>query len=108
MKPTTDFPVDLTDEQVAFFRDNGFLSIDRITTDQEVERLRGIYDRLFTERLGEEKGEYFDLAGPRAHDGREVLRRCSARSASSRNYARPSITGTPTAWRRSSSGWTRP
>ena len=73
MKPATDFPVDLTNEQVAFFRDNGFLSIDRITTDDEVEWLRGIYDRLFTERLGEEKGEYFDLGGPRAHDGREVL-----------------------------------
>jgi ectoine hydroxylase-related dioxygenase (phytanoyl-CoA dioxygenase family) len=73
MRQTTDFPVDLTDEQIAFFRDNGFLSIERITTDEEVERLRGIYDRLFTERLGEEKGEYFDLGGPRAHDGREVL-----------------------------------
>jgi ectoine hydroxylase-related dioxygenase (phytanoyl-CoA dioxygenase family) len=73
VKPTTDFQVDLTDEQVAFFRDNGFLSLDRITTDEEVEWLRGIYDRLFTERLGEEKGEYFDLGGPRAHDGREVL-----------------------------------
>src|SRR5437016_10346039 len=73
MKPATDFPVDLTDEQVAFFRQNGFLSIDRITTDAEVERLRIIYDRLFTERLGEEKGEYFDLGGPRAHGGQEVL-----------------------------------
>jgi len=68
MKPTTDLQVDLTGEQVAFFRDNGYLSIERITTDEEVERLRGIYDRLFTERLGEEKGEYFDLAGPRARD----------------------------------------
>src|SRR4051794_36919374 len=73
MKPTTDFHPELTEEQIAFFRDNGFLSIERITTDEEIEWLRGIYDRLFTERLGEEKGEYFDLAGPRAHDGKEVL-----------------------------------
>ena len=40
MRPTTDFSVDLTDEQVSFFQENGFLSIPRITTDEEVERLR--------------------------------------------------------------------
>jgi ectoine hydroxylase-related dioxygenase (phytanoyl-CoA dioxygenase family) len=67
------FNLELTDEQVAFFRENGFLSIERITTDAEVEWLRGIYDRLFQERMGEEKGEYFDLGGPRGHRGREVL-----------------------------------
>ncbi len=73
MKTTSDFHPVLTEEQIAFFHENGFLSIDRITTDPEIEWLRGVYDRLFTERLGEEKGEYFDLGGPRAHDGREVL-----------------------------------
>src|SRR5205807_576038 len=73
VKSTTDFQVNLTAEQIAFFRENGFLSLERITTEEEVERLRVIYDRLFSERLGEEKGEYFDLGGPRAHDGREVL-----------------------------------
>jgi ectoine hydroxylase-related dioxygenase (phytanoyl-CoA dioxygenase family) len=73
MTRTSDFEVTLSEEQVAFFRENGFLSIERITTDEEVAWLRGIYDRLFTERMGEEKGEYFDLGGPRAHAGREVL-----------------------------------
>jgi ectoine hydroxylase-related dioxygenase (phytanoyl-CoA dioxygenase family) len=73
MRPKSELIVELTEEQVAFFRENGFLSIERITTDAEVEWLRGIYDRLFQERMGEEKGEYFDLAGPRAHGGREVL-----------------------------------
>ena len=73
MKPNTDFQVDLTAEDVTFFRENGFLSIDRITTDEEVEWFRGIYDHLFTERVGEEEGRYFDLGGPRAHTGREVL-----------------------------------
>ena len=70
--PTSCQP-ELTEEQVRFFRENGFLSIERITTDAEVEWLRGIYDRLFGERVGEERGEYFDLGGPRAHSGREVL-----------------------------------
>ena len=56
-------PVDLTDEQVAFFQENGYLSIPRITTDDEIEWLKGIYDELFTERTGEAQGRYFDLAG---------------------------------------------
>jgi hypothetical protein len=73
MKPTTDYTPELTDEQVAFFRENGYLSIDRITTDEEIEWLGGVYDRLFNERVGEAEGRYFDLGGPRAHDGREVL-----------------------------------
>lgn len=65
--------VDLTDEQVAFFQQNGYLSIPRITTDEEIEWLKGIYDELFTERTGEAQGRYFDLAGPRAHNGQETL-----------------------------------
>jgi ectoine hydroxylase-related dioxygenase (phytanoyl-CoA dioxygenase family) len=73
MNRTTDFGVEITDEQVAFFRENGFLSLERITTDEEVEWLKGIYDQLFSQRLGEKEGEYFDLAGQRGHDGREVL-----------------------------------
>lgn len=73
MGPVSRPEVDLTEEQVRSFLENGFLSIPRITTDQEVEWLRGIYDRLFGERTGEEEGRYFDLGGPRAHAGREVL-----------------------------------
>jgi ectoine hydroxylase-related dioxygenase (phytanoyl-CoA dioxygenase family) len=70
---TADFVVDVTPEQVQFFRENGFLSIERITTDEEIEWLKGIYDKLFSERMGETQGEYFDLGGKRAHDGEEVL-----------------------------------
>jgi ectoine hydroxylase-related dioxygenase (phytanoyl-CoA dioxygenase family) len=73
VKPTVDFTVELTADQVAFFQENGFLAIERITTDEEVAWLRGIYDRLFNERIGEEEGKYFDLGGPRAHEGKEVL-----------------------------------
>lgn len=68
-----DFQVNVTDEQIAFFRENGFLRIERITTDEEIEWLGGVYDRLFSERADEEKGKYFDLAGRRGHSGREAL-----------------------------------
>lgn len=73
MASNTDFHVDLTDEQIAFFQDNGYLHIPRITTDAEITWLQGIYDELFTERTGEAEGRYFDLAGPRAHNGQETL-----------------------------------
>ena len=70
MRTDTTFEIDLTEEQIAFFHDNGFLSIERITTDEEIEWLKGIYNQLFDERAGEGKGLYYDLAAPRGHDGR--------------------------------------
>ena len=45
MSDKADFQIEVTDEQVAFFQKNGFLSIERITTDEEVEWLKGIYDK---------------------------------------------------------------
>ena len=72
-KSDIDFQVEVTPNQVAFFNDNGYLSINRITTDDEIEWMKQIYDKLFQERTGEERGQYFDLGGPRAHTGREVL-----------------------------------
>jgi len=68
-----DFEVDITDEQVVSFQENGFLSIDRVTTGTEIEWMRGLYDQLFDDRWGEEEGCYFDLGGQRAHTGKDVL-----------------------------------
>ena len=73
MTPHPAYQVDITEDQTSFFRENGFLSIPRITTDAEVEWLKEIYNQLFDQRTGEEDGRYFDLAGPRAHSGRETL-----------------------------------
>lgn len=63
----------ISPEQVEAYRDNGFVSFDRVTTDEELEWLRSVYDRLFTNRAGEEKGRYFDLGGPRGTAGAPVL-----------------------------------
>ena len=73
MTPHPTCQVDITEDQTSFFRKNGFLSIPRITTDTEVEWLKDIYNQLFNQRTGENEGRYFDLAGPRAHAGPEVL-----------------------------------
>ena len=53
----------LTDEQIAFFHREGYLSLPAITTLEEIARLRQIYDRLFAARAGREAGDQFDLAG---------------------------------------------
>ena len=63
----------LSAEQIAFFRERGYLRLDAITTADEVERLRGVFDRLFAERAGWEKGKSFDLAGTDEADKKPVL-----------------------------------
>ena len=63
----------LTDEQVAFYHQNGYLSIPNIMPLEEVEWMRGIYDRLFAEKAGREVGDQFDLAGTDEEGGQEVL-----------------------------------
>ncbi len=59
MKPSAH----LTVQQIATFREQGFLALDCITSPGEVARLAGIFDRLFAARSGWEKGAQFDLAG---------------------------------------------
>ena len=53
----------LTDEQVDQFRQQGYLQLDRLVQDEEIAWVRTIYDRLFAERVGWNRGDQFDLAG---------------------------------------------
>lgn len=46
---TTTFEFTATDEQAASFQENGFLRIDRITTDDEVATLRDLYDKVMAD-----------------------------------------------------------
>ncbi len=59
--------------QVGFFEENGYLTVPRITTVEELEGLRQIYDEIFTRRIGHDEDLYFDLAGSRDEEGKEVL-----------------------------------
>ncbi len=52
-----------TDEQVESFCKEGYLAIDCITTDEEVEHMRVAYDELFERRAGREDGLEYDLVG---------------------------------------------
>ena len=71
-RPTAVLDVRLTDEQVDQFHRDGFTSVDRITTDEELEWVRPIYDHLFATK-GSFKGGYFDLSRPYESDGLDLV-----------------------------------
>ena len=53
----------LTPDQIAHYRRDGFLSLPPLIDAGEVEAISHIYDGLFSRRAGRELGEHFDLAG---------------------------------------------
>jgi ectoine hydroxylase-related dioxygenase (phytanoyl-CoA dioxygenase family) len=65
--------IGLSQQQIASYRQNGYLALPAITTAEEVAWLRGIYDRLFAERAGRAEGNQFDLAGADEEDKTATL-----------------------------------
>lgn len=63
----------LTSDAVRTFWDEGYLAIPEICTVQELEWLREVYDRLFAQRVGWQKGHFFDFAGPDTPGSAPVL-----------------------------------
>jgi Phytanoyl-CoA dioxygenase (PhyH) len=61
-QPSGVFAVELGDEQVEEFRAQGFTSIPRLTSDEELAWLAELYDWLFAERVQPVPGGYFDLS----------------------------------------------
>lgn len=53
----------LSVEEHTRFRQDGFITLPSIADPDEIEQLRGIFDRLFQTGAGWEKGAQFDLAG---------------------------------------------
>jgi hypothetical protein len=73
-RPTgIDLVVDLNTEAVDAFRRDGFTSIQRITTDEELEWLGVLYDELFDRKQAGFPGGYFDLARPYESAGADAL-----------------------------------
>lgn len=58
-----DATITLTPDQISFYHREGYLVLPPITTPEEIEWLRGIYDRLFEARAGRDRGDQFDLGG---------------------------------------------
>lgn len=53
----------LTQDQINHYHEQGYLAIDAITTPEEVQELREVYDRLFEQNAGRDEGQQYDLAG---------------------------------------------
>lgn len=62
--PVADFKVEIDDAAVRFFEDNGYLAVGRITTDEELEWLRGVYDSLLDAPRSGLLDGVFDLTQP--------------------------------------------
>src|SRR4051794_12103007 len=61
--PSSDFQVIPSREEVAFFKDNGFLVVERITTDEEIAWLRAIFEHIFDPEQAGKSGAPVDRSG---------------------------------------------
>jgi ectoine hydroxylase-related dioxygenase (phytanoyl-CoA dioxygenase family) len=59
----TELQTKLTQDQIDFYHANGYLELDTLTGHDEVQRVKVIYDRLFSEKAGRDIGDHYDLAG---------------------------------------------
>jgi ectoine hydroxylase-related dioxygenase (phytanoyl-CoA dioxygenase family) len=65
--------VQLRQDQIDAYHREGFTSVDQISTPEEIEKLRVIYDRLFEQQAGRSEGDQFDLGGTDEDGKRAVL-----------------------------------
>ena len=63
MTTATEPTIRISEQQIGFFRKNGFLAIDVITPADEIATMRAAYDEIFARRAGREEGNQFDLGG---------------------------------------------
>jgi ectoine hydroxylase-related dioxygenase (phytanoyl-CoA dioxygenase family) len=69
MTATDEISIDVTDDDVAFFDRNGYFVVERITTDDEVARLREVFDELFAP----DSRAYFDVMRPPGAEGPPIF-----------------------------------
>lgn len=72
-QPAVDFLPALAEAHVEAFRTQGFTSLPRITTDEEVAWLREVYDWFFADKSRALRGLHFDLTRPYESDGPDHL-----------------------------------
>jgi len=61
--PATRYEIAPTKDEVAFFKENGFLAVERLTTDEEIAWLRQIYDYIFDPAQAGKPGAPIDRSG---------------------------------------------
>ncbi len=63
LKPRRPCGLALSPDQIASYRENGYLTIDQFADPEELARLRRIFAKLFAERAGRDRGYHLDLVG---------------------------------------------
>ena len=61
--PETAFTLEPTEQEIAFFRTNGFLAVERITTDEEILWMRRIFEHIFSGDFAAGPGSPLDRSG---------------------------------------------
>ncbi len=61
----------LTPEQIAFFKQNGYLAVDNVMPVEEIPEVRRIYDRLFNEDRSKTEGDLYNLTGEKKKGKKE-------------------------------------
>jgi hypothetical protein len=62
--PASGYRVEVGAAEIAFFRENGYLKVDRVTTEAELEWLRNVYDALLAAPRSGYLDGVFDLSRP--------------------------------------------
>jgi hypothetical protein len=71
--PGPRFDVTPSAKEIAFFRENGFLAVERLTTDEEVDWLRQIFEYIFDPANAGKPGGPVDRSGIRVPDAKGKL-----------------------------------
>ncbi len=61
--PKTDYELTPSRAEIEFFRENGFLALERITTDEEIGWLRRIFEHIFSDEYAGKPGSPLDRSG---------------------------------------------
>jgi ectoine hydroxylase-related dioxygenase (phytanoyl-CoA dioxygenase family) len=61
--PSSGVGSQISPEQQAAFRRNGYLLLEKVSTPEELASLRVVYDRLFSDHRGWDSGDLFDMVG---------------------------------------------
>ncbi|HZZ35091.1 MAG TPA: phytanoyl-CoA dioxygenase family protein [Caulobacteraceae bacterium] len=72
-QPRADFDVGFGETDIAGFEERGFIQVERVTTEAELDWLRELYDYLFSHKLATIPGGYFDLVREYDADGEDLL-----------------------------------
>jgi len=71
--PATRFEANPSKDEVTFFQENGFLVVERLTTDEEIDWLRRIYEHIFDPANAGQPGGPVDRSGVRVPEAKGKL-----------------------------------